>query len=137
VFLMDNRGSQIRVVRPLSVDKTEITTYVVAPVGESAELKRKRLRQYEDFFNPSGMATPDDLAEFAAVQEGFGGSGRRYSDLSRGARNQVPGANQHALDLDITPVSSGEACADEGVFIGQYQNWVDLMIKGLEAMDHE
>jgi benzoate/toluate 1,2-dioxygenase alpha subunit len=132
VFVMDNRGSQVRVVRPVSVDMTEIVTYAVAPVGEPAEIKRKRLRQYEDFFNPSGMATPDDLAEFAAVQDGLNGRLLRHSDLSRGARNQVPGANQHARDLGLSPVSSGEACADEGIFIGQYGNWVRLMSRGLD-----
>lgn len=137
VFLMDNRGSQIRVVRPLAVDKTEITTYAVAPVGEPAEIKRKRLRQYEDFFNPAGMATPDDLAEFVAVQQGLGGWGCGHSDLSRGARNQVQGANGHARDLGIAPVSSGEACADEGIFIGQYRQWVELMSRGWESTSHE
>lgn len=127
VFLMDNRGSQIRVIRPIAVDQTEVVTYAIAPVGESPELKRKRLRQYEDFFNPSGMATPDDLAEFEATQEGMGGGAGTYSDLSRGARNQVRGANRHARDLGIEPCSSGEACADEGILIGQYRNWVRLM----------
>jgi len=130
MFVMDNRGSQIRVIRPIAVDETEVTTYALAPVGESPELKRKRLRQYEDFFNPSGMATPDDLAEFEAVQQGMGPGAGAHSDMSRGARNQVQGANQHASDLGISPVSSGEACADEGILIGQYRNWVRLMTAG-------
>jgi benzoate/toluate 1,2-dioxygenase alpha subunit len=132
LFVMDNRGSQLRIVRPISVDMTEVTTYLVAPVGEPPELKRRRLRQYEDFFNPSGMATPDDLAEFVAVQEGMNGRLLRHSDLSRGARNQVMGQNQHARNLGISPVSSGEACADEGIYIGQYKQWIDLMTSGLE-----
>jgi benzoate/toluate 1,2-dioxygenase alpha subunit len=137
VFFMDNRGSQIRFVRPISVDKTEITTFIVAPVGEPPELKFKRLRQYEDFFNASGMATPDDLAEFDAVQEGFKGHALRYNDFSRGARNQVPGANKHAQDLGIQPLSSGEACADEGILVGQYENWVKLMTAGVEGGRHD
>jgi benzoate/toluate 1,2-dioxygenase alpha subunit len=136
VFIMDNRGSQIRVVRPIKVDLTEITTYLVAPVGEPPDLKRRRLRQYEDFFNPSGMATPDDLAEFISVQEGMGGRLQRHSDLSRGAGNQVIGANAHARTLGIAPVSSGEACADEGIYIGQYRQWIDLMSKGFKQSSH-
>jgi benzoate/toluate 1,2-dioxygenase alpha subunit len=127
LFVMDNRGSQLRVVRPISVDRTEVTAYAVAPVGEPPELKTRRLRQYEDFFNPSGMATPDDLAEFDGVQIGLNGRLLRDSDLSRGARNQVAGANGHAKELGISPVSSGEASADEGIYIGQYMQWVDLM----------
>jgi benzoate/toluate 1,2-dioxygenase alpha subunit len=133
LFVMDNRGSQLRVVRPVSVDLTEVTAYVVAPVGEPAEVKRRRLRQYEDFFNPSGMATPDDLAEFDAVQEGMNGRLLRDSDFSRGARHQGAGPNAHARELGISPVSSGEASADEGIYIGQYAQWVDLMTAGQPA----
>lgn len=136
MFLMDNRGSQIRMVRPIAVDRTEVTTYAIAPVGEPAELKRRRLRQYEDFFNASGMATPDDLAEFESVQAGFAGRTLRFSDLSRGARNQVQGANEHARQLGISPASSGEACADEGILIGQYRNWVRLMSATQEEHGH-
>ena len=58
VYLMDQFGSQIRTYRPISVDKTEVTIYCIAPKGESAEARAQRIRQYEDFFNASGMATP-------------------------------------------------------------------------------
>ncbi|MFI7918851.1 benzoate 1,2-dioxygenase large subunit, partial [Acinetobacter baumannii] len=33
VYLMDQFGSQIRVLRPLSVNRTEVTIYCVAPKG--------------------------------------------------------------------------------------------------------
>ncbi len=69
VFLMDQMSSQIRHFRPISVDKTEVTIYCFAPKGESATARAHRIRQYEDFFNASGMATPDDLEEFRACQE--------------------------------------------------------------------
>lgn len=58
VYLMDQFSSQIRIARPISVNQTEITIYCIAPVGESAEARSRRIRQYEDFFNVSGMATP-------------------------------------------------------------------------------
>ena len=34
----------------------------------------RRIRQYEDFFNVTGMATPDDLEEFRACQIGYAGT---------------------------------------------------------------
>src|SRR3546814_20705921 len=34
VFLMDQTSTQIRIIRPISVDETEVTTYCIAPVGE-------------------------------------------------------------------------------------------------------
>jgi benzoate/toluate 1,2-dioxygenase alpha subunit len=40
-------------------------------VGEAPEKRAYRLRQYEDFLNASGMATPDDLEEFRATQSGY------------------------------------------------------------------
>ncbi len=69
LYLMDQFGSQLRITRPLSVDRTEITIYCIAPKGEGAEARARRVRQYEDFFNVSGMATPDDLEEFRACQQ--------------------------------------------------------------------
>ena len=82
VYLMDQFSSQIRVARPISVNKTEITIYCIAPKGESAEARAKRIRQYEDFFNVSGMATPDDLEEFRSCQTGYG-AGTGWNDMSR------------------------------------------------------
>ena len=73
VFLMDQISAQIRVVIPLAVDRTLVSTYCLAPVGEAPETRAHRLRQYEDFFNASGVGTPDDLAAFEACQRGFNG----------------------------------------------------------------
>ncbi|PSJ19040.1 benzoate 1,2-dioxygenase large subunit, partial [Halomonas sp. ND22Bw] len=60
-YLRDQFSTQIRVSRPLSGDKSEVTIYCFAPKGESAENRALRIRQYVDFFNVSGMGTPDDL----------------------------------------------------------------------------
>ncbi|MDD4937103.1 MAG: SRPBCC family protein [Acidiphilium sp.] len=74
VFLMDQMSTQIRVFRPIAVNKTEVTIYCVAPKGESPEARARRIRQYEDFFNASGMATPDDLEEFRSCQIAYQGA---------------------------------------------------------------
>ena len=64
---MDQFSTQIRHFRPIAPDKTEVTIYCIAPKGESAEARRMRIRNYEDFFNPTGMATPDDtIASWSA-----------------------------------------------------------------------
>ena len=93
VYLMDQFSSQIRTYRPIAVDKTEVTIYCIAPKGESAEARARRIRQYEDFFNASGMATPDDLEEFRACQMAYDGPRRalerhvpRRQALDRGPR---------------------------------------------------
>src|SRR6202048_5056981 len=61
VYLMDQMSSQLRVFRPLAVDKTEVTIYCIAPKNEPAEQGGGGFRTYKDFFNASGMATADAL----------------------------------------------------------------------------
>ncbi|HWV55496.1 Rieske 2Fe-2S domain-containing protein [Pseudorhodoplanes sp.] len=132
VFLMDQQSSQIRVIQPISVNKTKVTVYGLAPVGETPEERRKRIRYYEDFFNASGMATPDDLSEFDASQIGFSARAVPRSDFSRGAGHQISGPNDEANKLGINPLSSGSWIGDEGIYLGQYAYWRELMVRGME-----
>jgi benzoate/toluate 1,2-dioxygenase alpha subunit len=128
MFLMDQMGTQIRMFRPLSVDKTEVTIYCFAPVGEAPVERTKRIRQYEDFFNASGMATSDDLTEFNETQKGCNNhSVIRWSDMSRGMAHELAGPDDLASGLGITPASSGVKASDEGIFVAQHQRWAELM----------
>jgi benzoate/toluate 1,2-dioxygenase alpha subunit len=132
VFLMDQFSSQIRVFRPISVNKTEVTIYCIAPKGESDVARAQRIRQYEDFFNASGMATPDDLEEFRSCQEGFLGTDLPWNDLSRGAEHWVQGPDEAAQKIHLTPLLSGRKSEDEGLFKVQHQYWVDAMTNALQ-----
>ncbi|ATE59674.1 Rieske 2Fe-2S domain-containing protein [Thauera sinica] len=132
VFLMDQMSSQIRVFRPLSVDKTEVTIHCIAPRGESDEARARRLRQYEDFFNASGMATPDDLEEFRACQEGYNGRLAKWSDISRGAVHWVHGADDNARLLGMEPVMCGARQEDEGLYGVHHRYWVEAMTRAVE-----
>ncbi|MET3998465.1 benzoate 1,2-dioxygenase large subunit [Marinobacterium sp. MBR-109] len=127
VFLMDQMSSQIRHFRPISVDKTEVTIYCFAPKGESAEARAHRIRQYEDFFNASGMATPDDLEEFRACQEGFKAMKQPWNDLSRGAKHWIDGPDEVAESIDLLPMMSGKHSEDEGLFIVQHHYWQKVL----------
>ena len=127
VYLMDQFSSQIRLLRPISVDKTEVTIYCIAPKNESAEARTRRIRQYEDFFNASGMATPDDLEEFRACQRGYMGKTAPWNDMSRGAVHWIKGADKYAQALDIHPVLSGARTEDEGLFPVQHRYWLETM----------
>jgi len=130
VFLMDQMSTQIRVFRPITVNKTQVTTYCFAPKSEPAESRRTRIRQYEDFFNASGMATPDDLAAFNQSQQGFEGRRARWSDMSRGAANYISGPDQYAQELGLNPVGSGAQLEDEGIMVAQHRRWLQLMEQG-------
>lgn len=133
VYLMDQFSTQIRVLRPLSVNKTEVTIYCIAPKGESAEARARRIRQYEDFFNASGMATPDDLEEFRACQQGYAGSALEWNDMTRGATHWVEGADAEAERIGMKPIMSGVKNEDEGLYTVQHRYWLEAMKKALRA----
>ena len=133
VYLMDQFGSQIRLLRPISVNKTEVTIYCIAPKGESDEARARRIRQYEDFFNVSGMATPDDLEEFRACQEGYAGRALEWNDMSRGAKHWIEGADDAARAIGLKPVMSGVKTEDEGLYTVQHRYWLDEMKKALRV----
>ena len=135
VYLMDQFSSQIRTYRPLAVDKTEVTIYCIAPRGESPEARSRRIRQYEDFFNASGMATPDDLEEFRSCQIGYMGSAAQWNDLSRGAQHWVQGADEAAKAIGLRPLLSGMKTEDEGLFGVQHRYWMETMQRHLAAED--
>ena len=132
VYLMDQFSTQIRVVRPISVDRTEVTIYCFAPKNESAADRTLRIRQYEDFFNVSGMGTPDDLEEFRACQTAYEGAGDLWNDLSRGANHWVRGADQNAKAQGLEPILSGERSEDEGLFVRQHEYWAQTLIAALD-----
>lgn len=133
VFLMDQMSTQIRMFRPLAVDKTEVRTACFAPMSDTPAVRTRRIRQYEDFFNASGMATPDDLAAFNASQVGFNAGVVEWSDVSRGALNTVEGPDEHARDIGLSAIESGGYIQDEGIFMNQHRHWLASLTRALES----
>ncbi|GAA2352908.1 benzoate 1,2-dioxygenase large subunit [Saccharopolyspora halophila] len=135
VYLMDQFSSQIRHFRPISVDKTEVTIYCIAPKGESAEARANRIRQYEDFFNATGMATPDDLEEFRACQNTYVATAAPWNDLSRGATHQIDGPDADAERLGLEPIASGVRTEDEGLYPIQHGYWLEKMRAAVDSAE--
>jgi benzoate/toluate 1,2-dioxygenase alpha subunit len=134
IFFMDQVSTQLRVIHPLAVDKTRVSTYCIAPIGESAAARAQRLRQYEDFFNASGVGTPDDLAAFEACQQGYQGRLVRWQQgYMRGMRRVMLGADAEAQALGVRPYSSTNDFRDEALYHGQYRHWLKLMRHGQRA----
>jgi benzoate/toluate 1,2-dioxygenase alpha subunit len=133
VYVMDQFSSQIRTYRPLAVDKTEVTIYCIAPKGEAPGARTRRIRQYEDFFNASGMATPDDLEEFRACQMSYQARTARWNDMSRGAQHWIQGADAAAAAIGLKPLMSGARTEDEGLFVLQHKYWQQAMQRALSA----
>jgi len=133
VYLMDQFSSQIRHFRPIAVDKTEVTIYCIAPKGESPQARAQRIRQYEDFFNATGMATPDDLEEFRSCQKTYLATAAPWNDMSRGAVHQINGPDEDATKLGIKPIASGVKVEDEGLYPIQHGYWLEQMKQAVEA----
>jgi len=137
VQFAENASMQLRVIRPLAVDRTEVTAWCVAPKGESAQARRKRLRQYEDFFNATGCATPDDIAAYEACQAGMQARAIRWQQgYSRGLGQVTRGANAEARELGVAPrtsITGDFGLGDETIYHAQYREWLRLMKAGAAA----
>ena len=79
------------------------------------------------------MATPDDLEEFRACQEGFNGAYLPWNDMSRGAEHWVEGPDEEADKINLKPILSGIKTEDEGLYVAQHSYWLEQMHKALQA----
>ncbi len=133
--IADAISPMLRTFRPLSVDRTEMRAWCLAPIGESRELRAWRLRQFEDFFNPGGMATPDDTVVYEDAQRGMSAHGLDYlQGYSRGMGALMDGASPAARSLGMSPHSSVEGRYDmysEIAFHSPYREWSRLIEAGL------
>ncbi|WP_191600856.1 anthranilate 1,2-dioxygenase large subunit [Marinomonas algicola] len=135
LFFMDQISSQLRIIRPVAWNKTEIVSQCIGVKGESAQARESRIRQFEDFFNVSGMGTPDDLVEFREAQRGFQAKLERWNDISRGCHTWTSKPTKNTQDLNISPAMTGVEFTHEGLFVNQHSTWQKLMITGLDKAE--
>lgn len=130
----ENAALQLRIWRPLAVDRTEMTTYCLAPIGEPREARLQRIRQYEEFFNPSGLATPDDVANYEDCQRGFAARQVRWQQgHQRGSQRSTSEISNAAQEIGVVPVASaigGFNMGDETVMQETYREWLRLIVSG-------
>lgn len=137
--IVDNVTSvMLRVIHPLSVDKTEMRTHCLAPIGEAADIRAARIRDYEDFFNPSGLATPDDNVIYELSQAGFhADAGGPSAGYLRGVNRELaPSHNPHAAELGLEQAEwslGPRLLGDETCFHDAYREWLRLMSQHPQA----
>ncbi len=131
VQFAENASLQCRVIRPLAVDRTEMQIFCLGPVGEPAAAREQRIRQYEDFFNSTGLATPDDTTAYEDCQAGYAARAVAWQQgYARGMTAVRQGADDYARELGIEPATSlsgGFDIQDETVFHAGYREWLRLM----------
>lgn len=129
--IAENASSQLRVIRPLAAGKTQMRTWCIAPIGESAAARTQRIRQYEDFFNPSGMATPDDTVSYENCQRGFASRVEPWlQGYARGMTASQAGGNAWSDRIGLEParnvLGSSQLC-DETLYHSYYREWARRM----------
>ncbi len=135
--LAENASLQMRVIRPLAVDKTEMTIYCLGAKGESDAAREIRIRQYEDFFNTSGLATPDDTIAYEDCQFGHQAEMLEWMQgTARGMTEYHEGGDEMSRNIGVKPESSflgTMGSQDETVYFGGYRAWKKFIKNGLEA----
>ncbi len=124
-MLMDNPSTQIRVMKPVSVDRVDVTVCCIAPRGESARARAGRLRKFEDFYLTSGMATSDDVAALESTHEGS--RAPRWNEFHRGIDEMTAGADDDARALGFEPVASAANWDHEIIYHGFYRQWLGML----------
>ncbi|MNV36657.1 Anthranilate 1,2-dioxygenase large subunit [compost metagenome] len=137
MFFLDQISSQLRIIRPLAWNKTEINSFCLGVKGESDADRENRIRQFEDFFNVSGLGTPDDLVEFREAQRGFQARLERWSDISRGSGKWVEGPTRNSETIGIAPALTGTEFTHEGLYVNQHGNWQRFLLEGLARKAEE
>ncbi len=107
-----------RVLRPVSVDETEIQHIAIGMDGGSEAGNRARLRLHEHFQGPMGFGTPDDAEGWERVQRGAQAGDDLWIMLNRGTAapdgRPEPGHN------------AGDASSEVGMRAA-YQMWKRMM----------
>ena len=107
-----------RVLRPVSVEETEITHVAIGMDGGPVAGNRMRLRLHEHFQGPMGFGTPDDAEGWERVQRGAAAGSDLWIMLNRGveAPEGVAEAGHNA----------GDVSAETGMRAA-YQQWKRMM----------
>jgi p-cumate 2,3-dioxygenase alpha subunit len=84
----------VRTFMPLAPDRMDITAWELAPHGELAQLRQRRLDSFLTFLGPAGFATPDDVEALESCQQGFTSGGVEWSDISRGMAREQHGNDE-------------------------------------------
>ena len=107
VWIFPNLGvllDQIRVVRPVSPDLTEVTLQFYDLEDVPSSYNQMRFEGYERFFGPASFGSPDDVEMFATNQTGLQAKEAKWLVLSRGIeREQIEDGIRIGHPTDETP----------------------------------
>ena len=106
-----------RVLRPVTVDETEITHIAIGMDGGPDAGNRMRLRLHEYFQGPMGFGSPDDAEGWERVQRGSAAGDDLWVMLNRGTES-TPGWDKGGTVGDVSAETGMRAA---------YQMWKRMM----------
>jgi phenylpropionate dioxygenase-like ring-hydroxylating dioxygenase large terminal subunit len=108
--------SQIRTVRPIAVDRTEVYTNVVRLPGVDDAINLKRLRDQEAEFGAAGSFYVDDMEIFERCQRGLQSGAVDWLVFARGLEREQVRRGYLSSDMN-----------DETQHRGLYRRWARMM----------
>jgi phenylpropionate dioxygenase-like ring-hydroxylating dioxygenase large terminal subunit len=115
-------GIQMRVLQPLSADRTEVCLYPTLLKWLTPEVNTIRLRSHEAFFGSASFGGPDDSEIFERVQDGCAVELEPWQLMSRGLHRE-----RHEDGMIIGDLS------DEVTQRGIWRQWKKVMMQGTGA----
>lgn len=81
----------VRTFYPTAPGSMKINSWALAPIGETASSRERRLRNFAEFLGPGGFATPDDVEMLESAQRGYANyRAAQFNDYSRGMHKNEP-----------------------------------------------
>jgi p-cumate 2,3-dioxygenase subunit alpha len=124
LLLFDIEGLSIRQLEPVAPGRTDVRAWQLVPRNEERDARALRMRTVVSFVGPGGLATPDDIEAYEAVQRGIEATAGvvapelDYSDMSRGMIDEVKRVQGRSID--------------EGAMRGFWRHWIDAVGYGEE-----
>lgn len=124
LLLFDIEALSIRQLEPVGPGTTEVRAWELAPRGEPAEARELRIKMLVSFVGPGGLATPDDIEAYEAIQRGIVNTagdqrpGVDWNDISRGMAAETEG-----LPYDPALGGTVSRSIDEAAIRSFWRHW--------------
>ena len=113
-FSAHPRFLQLRVIRPVAADRTDIDISVLRWKGAPDEINQRNIVYANTIHSPSSLIKPDDLEAYRRVQDGLHASGSEW-------------ISQHSLSGPDTDDGSPQSALSEQYIRNQYRAWLAYM----------
>jgi benzoate/toluate 1,2-dioxygenase subunit alpha len=110
----------VRVIKPLAVDRTEVTIYPIRLAGAPAAMNFGNIRLLNVTHSAASFVQTDDLEAFVRAQKGLQSHMTDWVDISRGLGDEEPDRERNATRGLAT---------HEMVVRAQYKAWLGYMLE--------